>query len=176
MGNYSSFTTAFLTLVEIEAHWNDVPIVIDQVSTLDVAPEDEFVDAVRRVRVNTRFNNRIRRTSVINYFGQSHDEYKFFATYSHLMDDKDAYIRIVAYHCQSGQRVDASDSWFGNWVLVIPRHLNNVCFPYQLRFYALQTTDDNPEEHQHIVEYAKRCMSTFDKLSWEHIRCALHNL
>jgi hypothetical protein len=69
MGNYSSFTTAFLTLVEIE-RWNDALIIIDQVTTLDFAPEDEFVDAVRRVQANMRFNNRIRRTSVIDGFGQ----------------------------------------------------------------------------------------------------------
>ena len=38
-------------------YWNDAPIVIDQVTTFDVAPEDEFVDAFRRLQVNTRFNN-----------------------------------------------------------------------------------------------------------------------
>ena len=38
-------------------YWNDAPIVIDQVTTLDVAPEDEFVDAFRRLQVNTKFNN-----------------------------------------------------------------------------------------------------------------------
>ena len=47
MANYASFTTAFLTPDEIEAHWN-TPIIINQ-----AAPEDEFVDAVQPTPTNT---------------------------------------------------------------------------------------------------------------------------
>lgn len=174
--NYASFTTLFLTSVEIKAHWDDPPIVIDPAIISGSAPEDEFSEAIRRVWVNKNFRDRVRRTSVIDHLGRNNHDYKYFATYSQLMDDKEAYIRIVMYH-QSGLRVDPSDSSCGNWILVIPRHLNDVCFPSQLRFYALHATCDGQypqEEHPEIVEAARRGMSIFDKISWEHIYYTVH--
>ena len=173
---YASFTTMFLTPVEIEVHWNDSPIIINGDTISDSTPEDEFSEAMQRVWVTTNFKDRVRKASVINYLGRNSSDYKYFATYSHLMDDKDAYIRVVAYH-RSGRRVDGKDPTFGHWILVIPRRLNDVCFPSQLRFYALQATDDRQyplEEHHNIIDAAKRNMSFFDKIAWEHIYIANH--
>jgi hypothetical protein len=158
--NYASFTTALLTAAEIEAHWDDSPIMINQVAISNNAPEDEFSEAIQRLWVNVGFRDRVRRNSVID-FGRNYSNYKYFATYSHLMDDKDAYIRIIAYH-RSGWRVDARDPLLGNLILVIPRRLNDVSFPPQLRFYALRATDDGQyphEEHHDIIKAAKDKMT-----------------
>lgn len=72
--NYASFTTALLTAAEIEAHWDDSPIMINQVAISNNAPEDEFSEAIQRLWVNVGFRDRVRRNSVID-FGRNYSNY-----------------------------------------------------------------------------------------------------
>ena len=63
--NYASFTTAFLTSVDIQEHWADLPIEINDVNSVTTL-EYQFLDAVGRVFVNEHFATHITKGSVID--------------------------------------------------------------------------------------------------------------
>ena len=171
--NYASFSTAFLSPTFIQNHWDDSPIVIDGTNS-QTGFEGQFLDAAGRVSVNTDFTSRIITGSVID-FGLDDDLFKFFASYSQLMDDKYAYIRIVAYD-RFGGRCSSFHRAFGNFILVIPRRLNDVVFPPQLRFHALHVTEycHNPDEvHLRIRRAAEGAMTALERAWWDSARCAI---
>jgi len=173
--HYASFPTAFLTSSDIEHHWDDLPVEITKFNSVTTSLEDQFLDAVGRVSVNERFAQHIIKGSVIDYFGLKNPEFKYFATYTHLMDSKDAYIRIIAYN-RDGDRLQSAHPVFGNCILVIPRNLNDVPFPVQLRFHALHNADPDHyphEAHNHIWETAWNAMTPLEKVWWKYGRCAI---
>jgi hypothetical protein len=170
--NYGSFATAFLDRTFIENHWDDEPIVLNQ-SNCRAAPETPFLEVVGQISVDQTFTQGIRQGSVIEISEQDHQHFKYFATYSQLMDRTHAYVRIVAYN-REGSRCHAGHTLFGNRILIIPRHLNNVRFPPQLRFYAFLATDGYPdEEHNRIRAEAWASMTPLEKVWWIGGRLAI---
>jgi hypothetical protein len=142
--NYSSFSTAFLTPTDIQNHWDDTPILINDFNS-ETTLESQFLDAAGRVCVDEHFTTRISKCSVID-FGFGDSTFRYMATYTHLIDGSNAYIRLVAYDWD-GHRCDSAHPDYGNFILVIPRDLNEVPFPVQLRFHALNTTACYNESH-----------------------------
>jgi hypothetical protein len=163
--NYSSFATAFLTPLEIQQHWNNPPILVNNFNS-ETVPETQFLDAVGRVSVDEHFAAHIWKGSVID-FGLGNSEIRFFATCTQLMDNKVAYIRVVA-HDRHGSRCDAAHPDFGNFILVIPRRLNDVVFPFHLRFHALHTTSGCYNlGHNRIRRAAWEGMTQLDEVIWK---------
>jgi hypothetical protein len=174
--NYAAYSTSFLSPFDIEEHWDDPPIVLNNFNS-ETVPEVQFLDAVGRVSVYDYFKDRIVKATVID-FGSSFDDprsYRFLATYSHLMDTNKAYIRLIAYD-RKGFRCDLSHPEFGNFILVVPRQLNNVVFPVQLRFHAMHATDicHVPDEaHHRIQNSAKNALTKLEKAWWDCGHCAI---
>jgi hypothetical protein len=174
--NYAAFSTAFLSPFEIENHWEDTPVLINNFNS-EILPENQFLDTVGRVCVYEHFKTRITRATVID-FGSSFDDprsYRFFATYSQLMDTKNAYIRIVSYN-RDGFRCQSSHPEFGNFILVVPRELDDVIFPDQLRFHAMHVTDtchNIDEAHHRIRLAADKAFTPLERVWWDSARCGI---
>ena len=171
--NYSSFTTSYLTQIEIEDAWDCIPIVMDG-RNATTGPETRFADVVGKICC-PNFTGRIKRGTVIDVFGLNTSFIKYIATYSHIMDNEMAYIRLVGYN-QYGLRCHAGHPIYGNRILAIPRSLNDVIFPASLRFHALHASDSChfPDEvHDCIKKAAWSDMNPLERVWWQEGRCAI---
>jgi hypothetical protein len=163
--HYASFAT-FLSPAVIAHHWDDNPVIIDEVnSTLEY--ETKFLGTVSRagrVCVDPEwfadYVEPIQQGTLIDVYGVNTSMFKYFATYTHLMDAHSAYIRIVAYN-RDGLRCEAGHPTYGNRILVIPRFRNDVVFPVQLRFHAIHACEGchSGDAHKRIREAAWNAMT-----------------
>jgi len=90
--------------------------------------ETQFVGAVGRVSVYDHFTTSIVESSVID-FGLGDFKFKFIATYTHLMDSRNAYIRIVAYQHGCNNRCDSD---FGEFYSRDPSSHFQLSFVFML--------------------------------------------